>query len=231
MRWRASTRCARTGCTAACSRCSMSVFDEQRSTPQRERFIELALAAPIAAWPRASAVAPSFLLACLLWHDVLARWTAAAQAGEHAVAGVAAGHRCGVRRAHRRHLGPRPARRRHARDLADAAALRAPHRQFAAQRWSSSRVFVPATTSCVCAPMPARSPASWPTGGRTSRSAMPTSARRCCNSRARPSAPAARPSRQQPVDAPAAAKKRRRRRRPVPGATAREVAPPPAPPP
>jgi poly(A) polymerase len=59
----------------------------------------------------------------------------------------------GVRRPHRRHLGPRQAGRRHARDLADAAALRAPHRQRAV-RWSSSRapVSAPALTSCACAP-------------------------------------------------------------------------------
>ena len=43
-----------------------------------------------------------------------------------AIPGAAAGHRRGVRRPHRRHLRPRQARRRHARDLVDAAALRAP---------------------------------------------------------------------------------------------------------
>jgi hypothetical protein len=95
-----------------------------------------------------------------------------------AVPGAAAGRRRGVRCPHRRHLRPRQAGRRHARDLADAAALRAPHAQRRG-RWRRSRASAPATTSCACAPMPARPAANWPTGGRTSTSAATTSARRC----------------------------------------------------
>ena len=97
------------------------------------------------------------MLACMLWHDVQARWKQLQRRRRAAVPGAAAGDRRGLRRAHRRHLRPRQARRRHARDLADAAALRAPQRQLAAQRWSSSRAFAPGSTSCACAPTPARS--------------------------------------------------------------------------
>ena len=74
-----------------------------------------------------------------------------------AVPGAAAGDRRRVRCAHRRHLRARQAGRRHARDLDDAAALRAARGHCRARRWSSSRAFAPASTSCACAARPARS--------------------------------------------------------------------------
>jgi poly(A) polymerase len=60
-----------------------AVFNEQRSTPQRKRFIELALADTDRRVAEGRAVAPSFLLACLLWHDVQERWQALRKRGEH----------------------------------------------------------------------------------------------------------------------------------------------------
>jgi len=60
-----------------------AVFDEPRSTPQRQRFIELALADTDRRVAEGRAVAPSFLLACLLWHDVQSRWHELRQRGEH----------------------------------------------------------------------------------------------------------------------------------------------------
>jgi len=60
-----------------------AVFDEQRSTPLRQRFIELALTDTDRRVAEARAVAPSFLLACLLWHDVQSRWQQLRQRGEH----------------------------------------------------------------------------------------------------------------------------------------------------
>jgi poly(A) polymerase len=60
-----------------------AVFDEQRSTPQRKRFIELALADTDRRVAEGRAVAPNFLLACLLWHDVLGRWEQLRKRGEH----------------------------------------------------------------------------------------------------------------------------------------------------
>jgi poly(A) polymerase len=60
-----------------------AVFDEQRSTPQRKRFIELALADTDRRVAEGRAVAPSFLLACVLWHDVLSRWHELRKRGEH----------------------------------------------------------------------------------------------------------------------------------------------------
>ena len=129
------------------------------------------------------------MLACLLWHDVLERWSALQERRRGAVPGAAAGGRRRLRRPHRRHLGPRQAGRRHARDLADAAALRTPHARVRRRRWSTSRASAPATTSCACAPTAARCPASWPTGGKTSTSATTTSARRCCRTCAPPCRP------------------------------------------
>ena len=65
-----------------------SVFDEARSSPeefaQKQAFIRQALADTDRRVGEGKPVAPSFLLACLLWHDVLAGWRAAQEAGEHA---------------------------------------------------------------------------------------------------------------------------------------------------
>ena len=65
-----------------------SVFDESRSSPeefaQKQAFIRQALADTDRRVGEGKPVAPSFLLACLLWHDVLAGWRAAQEAGEHA---------------------------------------------------------------------------------------------------------------------------------------------------
>ncbi|HEX6018144.1 MAG TPA: polynucleotide adenylyltransferase PcnB [Burkholderiaceae bacterium] len=60
-----------------------AVFDEQRSTPQRQRFIDLALTDTDRRVAEGRAVVPSFLLACLLWHDVQSRWLELRQRGEH----------------------------------------------------------------------------------------------------------------------------------------------------
>ncbi|MFI4930235.1 MAG: polynucleotide adenylyltransferase PcnB [Burkholderiales bacterium] len=60
-----------------------AVYDEQRSSPVRKRFIELALADTDRRVAEDRAVAPSFLLACLLWHDAQARWQELRQRGEH----------------------------------------------------------------------------------------------------------------------------------------------------
>jgi poly(A) polymerase len=60
-----------------------AMFDEQRSSPQRKRFIELALADTDRRVAEGRAVAPSFLLTCLLWHDVQSRWHDLRKRGEH----------------------------------------------------------------------------------------------------------------------------------------------------
>ncbi|MBI5260039.1 MAG: polynucleotide adenylyltransferase PcnB [Burkholderiales bacterium] len=62
-----------------------AVYDEQRSTPQQQAFIRQALADTDRRVEEGKAVAPSFLLACLLWHDVLAGWQQRKAAGEHVV--------------------------------------------------------------------------------------------------------------------------------------------------
>ncbi|WP_088281577.1 polynucleotide adenylyltransferase PcnB [Ideonella sp. A 288] len=62
-----------------------AVYDEQRSTPQHEAFVELALADTDRRVAEDKPVAPSFLLACLLWHDVLAGWRQRQADGEHLV--------------------------------------------------------------------------------------------------------------------------------------------------
>jgi poly(A) polymerase len=59
-----------------------AVLHPRQPHPLRERFIELALADTDRRVQEGRAVAPSFMLACLLWHDVQARWAALREAGE-----------------------------------------------------------------------------------------------------------------------------------------------------
>ncbi|MBA4108561.1 MAG: polynucleotide adenylyltransferase PcnB [Leptothrix sp. (in: Bacteria)] len=51
-----------------------AVFDEARRHPGREQFVKLALNDTDRRVSEGKPVAPSFLLACLLWHDVLDHW-------------------------------------------------------------------------------------------------------------------------------------------------------------
>ena len=66
-----------------------AVFDTSRGTPQehaqKQEFIRQALADTDRRVAEGKPVAPSFLLACLLWHDVLAGWQQRQADGEHAV--------------------------------------------------------------------------------------------------------------------------------------------------
>jgi poly(A) polymerase len=59
-----------------------AVLHPRQPHPLRARFIELALADTDRRVKEGRAVAPSFMLACLLWHDVQARWAALREAGE-----------------------------------------------------------------------------------------------------------------------------------------------------
>ncbi len=60
-----------------------AVYDEAKSTPQQQAFIRQALMDTDRRVGEGKPVAPSFLLACLLWHDVLAGWRKNQEAGEH----------------------------------------------------------------------------------------------------------------------------------------------------
>lgn len=62
-----------------------AVYDEQRSTAQQQAFVTQALTDTDRRVAEGKAVAPSFLLACLLWHDVLAGWQQRKAAGEHVI--------------------------------------------------------------------------------------------------------------------------------------------------
>ena len=66
-----------------------AAYDESRGTPhentQKQAFIRQALADTDRRVGEGKPVAPSFLLACLLWHDVLAGWRQRQAAGEHPV--------------------------------------------------------------------------------------------------------------------------------------------------
>jgi poly(A) polymerase len=146
---------------------------------EREKFVHLALADTDRRVNEGKAVAPSFMLACMLWHDVLDGWHKLKARGEapfpalqqavDAVFDARIGDISG-----RASWLPTCAKSgRCSRASSGASATRR-------ARWSSSRAFAPATTSCGCAPTPARPAPSWPNGGRTSRWAMRTSAWRCC---------------------------------------------------
>jgi poly(A) polymerase len=59
-----------------------AVLAPERPHPQRQKFVELALADTDRRVEEGRAVAPSFMLACMLWHDVQLRWSALRDAGE-----------------------------------------------------------------------------------------------------------------------------------------------------
>jgi poly(A) polymerase len=61
-----------------------AVFDEARRHPGRDLFVKLALADTDRRVSEGKPVAPSFLLACLLWHDVLEHWKRNQAQGEPA---------------------------------------------------------------------------------------------------------------------------------------------------
>lgn len=62
-----------------------AVYDEQRITQQQQAFVRQALADTDRRVAEDKSVAPSFLLACLLWHDVLAGWQQRKADGEHVI--------------------------------------------------------------------------------------------------------------------------------------------------
>jgi poly(A) polymerase len=78
-------------------------------------------------------VAPSFLLACVLWADVRDGWAQRQAAAAPPFPALQDAIDDVFNSPHRRRVGPRQAGRRHARDLDDAAALRKAHRQHALQ--------------------------------------------------------------------------------------------------
>jgi poly(A) polymerase len=58
------------------------VLEQAERGGDGDRFVQLALADTDRRVAEGKPVAPSFLLACLLWHEVLGRWTAARAGGE-----------------------------------------------------------------------------------------------------------------------------------------------------
>jgi len=58
------------------------LLGEKPADAQQQKFVELALADTDRRVEEGRAVAPSFMLACLLWHEVLERWNTQRRAGE-----------------------------------------------------------------------------------------------------------------------------------------------------
>jgi poly(A) polymerase len=62
-----------------------SILAPSRPHPQREPFVRLAFEDTDRRVAEGRAVAPSFMLACMLWHDVLDRWSVLREGGEPAI--------------------------------------------------------------------------------------------------------------------------------------------------
>jgi len=58
------------------------VFDDSTPNPTRKKFVELALTDTDRRVGEGKSVVPSFMLACMLWHDVLEGWQRLKNAGE-----------------------------------------------------------------------------------------------------------------------------------------------------
>jgi poly(A) polymerase len=59
-----------------------AVLHPERPHPLRQKFVDMALADTDRRVEEGRAVVPSFMLACMLWHDVQARWAVLREAGE-----------------------------------------------------------------------------------------------------------------------------------------------------
>ncbi len=59
-----------------------AVLAQDKANPARQTFVRLALENTDARVADGRSVVPSFMLACMLWHDVLDRWSALRDAGE-----------------------------------------------------------------------------------------------------------------------------------------------------
>jgi len=62
-----------------------AVLAPAKTSPARETFVRLAFENTDQRVAEGRSVVPSFMLSCLLWHDVQERWTALRAQGEHAV--------------------------------------------------------------------------------------------------------------------------------------------------
>jgi poly(A) polymerase len=185
-------------------------------------------------------VAPSFMLACMLWHEVLGRLAARKAEGRAAVPAL----QQAIDAVFDARIGDISGRGKLGADMREIWMMQPRFERRTgstpAQRWSSSRASAPASTSCACAPTPARSRSSWLSGGKTIRSAPTRSAARCSSRRAKqhvrrvpagrggervrgertaataaPAAAGAADPAEEGGEAPAAKKRRRRRRRPA----------------
>ena len=129
-----------------------AIFDETRSSPVRQRFIQLALADTDRRVAEDRAVAPSFLLACLLWHDALARWQELQRRGEHPIPAL----QQAIDAVFDARIGDVSGRGRLASDMREIWLMqpRFERRQGGCRRnpWWRSHSSVRATISCVCAP-------------------------------------------------------------------------------
>ena len=94
--------------------------------PAGERFVMLALAHTDERVRAGKSISPGFLFATLLWHEVLVKWTPARARDEHRIPALNRAIDDVARRSDREARNPASLRRRHARDLGPAAALRAP---------------------------------------------------------------------------------------------------------
>ena len=120
------------------------LLDPAQRHEARERFVNLALADTDRRVAEGLAVAPSFLLACLLWHEVVERWSALQAAGEAPFPAL----QLAVDAVFDARIGDISGRGKLAADMREIWLMqprRAPQRQHAA-RWSSSRATGPTTT-------------------------------------------------------------------------------------
>ena len=104
------------------------VLDEAHRHDGREKFVQLALADTDRRVGEGKPVAPSFMLACMLWHDVLSGWSKLKARGEASFPAL----QQAVDTVFDARIGDISGRGKLAADMresADAAAFRAPHRR------------------------------------------------------------------------------------------------------
>ena len=116
-------------------------------------------------------VAPSFLLACVLWQDVKQGWEKRLGKGYHPFPALQES----IDEVFEQRIGDVSGRGKLAADMREIWVMQPRFDKRTGLRltpWWRSRVSVQALTSCACVPISARSRKAWPVGGRSSRKPM-----------------------------------------------------------
>jgi poly(A) polymerase len=155
----------------------LPLLDVALEQPMGQRFVQLALDNTDRRVQAGKPVSPGFLFASLLWHHVLQRWNKLREQGEHPIAAL----NTAMDQVLEKQTGQLAIQRRFVTDMRDIWGCSRVSRSASAACRSACwnrRASAPATISCNCAAKPVNRRPKWASGGPTSRTLRPISAKR-----------------------------------------------------